>query len=150
MGKLLIYFLLDNLADKEVFKGKGFNGKVSGIKFLSFLTLIKNKLIIIIFSLFFLIILFIIFNSQKTSSRLSEEKFVEVYVQLSFASKMYETNPAKLGQERKKVLEQHAVTQEEIDRFIKEYNINPEKWAKVWERIVRRLEQEKEKTTPPP
>lgn len=74
---------------------------------------------------------------------------MEVYVQLSIASEMYDTNPAKLEQERKKILEKYSVTQEEIDHFIKEYNQNPEKWAKVWEGIVRRLEEEKEKTNPP-
>ena len=74
---------------------------------------------------------------------------MEVYVQLSIASEMYDTNPAKLEQEREKILRNHNVTQEEIDHFIKEYNQNPEKWAKVWERIVWRLEKEKEKTNPP-
>ncbi len=68
---------------------------------------------------------------------------MEVYVQLSIASEMYDTNPDKLEQERKRILKKHGVTQEEIDHFIKEYNQNPEKWAKVWERIVRRLEEEK-------
>ena len=119
--------------------------------------MIKNKLITVISVVFLLTILFIIFDSLKTSSELSCEKFVEVYVQLSVASEMYDTDPAKLEQERKKILKKHGITQEEIDYFIKEYNRNPEKWAKVWERIVRRLEEEignpveggKEKTNPP-
>jgi hypothetical protein len=92
-----------------------------------------------------LIVLFIIFDGLKTSSELSPEKFVEVYVQLSVASEMYDTDPAKLEQERKKIFEKFGVTQQEIEHFIKEYNKNPEKWAKVWEKIVRRLEEEKEK-----
>jgi DNA repair ATPase RecN len=104
--------------------------------------LIKNKFIIIISVLFLLTILFIIFSRLKTSPKLSEEKFVEVYVQLSMASEMYDTSSTKL-EERKKILEKYNVTQEEIDRFIKEYNRNPEKWAKVWEKIVRRLDEEK-------
>jgi len=120
-----------------------------GIEPLNFLTLIKNKLIIIIFAIFVSIILFIVFNSLKTSSELSQEKFVEVYVQLSVASEMYDTDPAKLKEERKKILKKYSVTQEEIDHFIKEYNQNPEKWAKVWEKIVGRLGEEKEKTNPP-
>jgi len=105
--------------------------------------LIKNKLITVISAVFLLIILFIIFDSLKTSSELSYEKFAEVYVQLSVASEMYDTDPAKLEQERKKILKKRGVTQKEIDHFIEEYNQNPEKWAKVWERIVRRLEEEK-------
>jgi hypothetical protein len=76
---------------------------------------------------------------------LSEDKFVEVYVQLSIASEMYDTNPAKLEEERKKIFEKYGVAQEKLDQFIREYNQNPEKWAQVWEKIVRRLEEEKEK-----
>lgn len=111
---------------------------------MNLLTLIKNKFIIIISVLFLLTILFVIFNRLKTSSKLSEEKFVEVYVQLSITSEMYDTSSTKLEEERKKILKQYNVTQEEIDHFIKEYNKNPEKWARVWEKIVRRLEGEKE------
>jgi len=70
---------------------------------------------------------------------------VEVYVQLSIASEMYDTNPAKLEEERKKIFEKYGVAQEKLDQFIREYNQNPEKWAQVWEKIVRRLEEEKEK-----
>jgi hypothetical protein len=105
--------------------------------------LIKNKLIIVISAALLLIILFVIFVGLKTSSKLSEDKFVEVYVQTSIVSEIYDTDPAKLEQERKKILEKYNVTQEEIDLFIKKYNKNPEKWARVWEKIVRRLEEEK-------
>ena len=74
---------------------------------------------------------------------------MEVYVQVSIAYEMYDTDPDKLEHERKKILEKYEITQEEIDHFIKEYNQNPEKWAKVWEKIVRRLEEEKGKVIPP-
>jgi hypothetical protein len=121
---------------------------------LNLLTLIKNKFIIIISVLFLLTVLFIIFSRPKTSSKLSEDKFVEVYVQLSIASEMYDTSSTELEEERKKIFEKYSVTQEGIDHFVKEYNRNPEKWAKVWEKIVRKLEEEvdrspKEKANPP-
>lgn len=70
---------------------------------------------------------------------------MEVYVQLSIASEMYDTQPAKLEEERKKIFERFGVTQEEIDYFVKDYNKNPEKWASIWEKIVKKLEEEKEK-----
>ena len=116
--------------------------------------MLKKKSTIIISAVFLLIILFIVFNRLKTSSKLSEDKFVEVYVQLSIASEMYDTSLTELGEERKKILEKFGVTQQEIEYFIKEYNKNPEKWAKVWEKIVRRFEEEvdrssKEKANPP-
>ena len=74
---------------------------------------------------------------------------MEVYVQFSIASEMHGAEQDKLEQERRKILEKYNVTQEEIDLFIKEYNKNPEKWARVWERIVHRLEDEKERTNSP-
>ena len=74
---------------------------------------------------------------------------MEVYVQLSIALEIFDEDSGGLGQERNGILEKYGVTQEEIDGFVEEYNQNPEKWAKVWERIVQRLEEEKEKTKSP-
>jgi hypothetical protein len=105
--------------------------------------LLKKKPLIIILAVLFLIILFVILNRPKTSSKLSEDKFVEVYVQLSIASEMYDAEPAKLEEERKRIFEKYGVTPEEIDYFVKDYNKNPEKWANIWAKIVRRLEEEK-------
>ena len=94
-------------------------------------------------------IIFIIFNSLKTSPELSEDEFVEIYVQLSLALETFDKDSSELEQERKMILGKHNVPQEQIDRFVREYNLNPEKWAKVWERIVQRLEQERERANPP-
>lgn len=116
---------------------------------MNFRTLIKNKLLITIGVVFLLVILFIIFNSLKTTPKLSEEKFVEVYVQLSVVLETYDADSGELEQQRKEILAKHDTSQEEIDEFVEEYNLNPEKWAKVWERIVQRLEEEKEKAKSP-
>ncbi len=109
----------------------------------------KNKLLITIGVVFLLAILFIILNSPKTSPKLSEEKFVEVYVGLSIALETYDADSGGLEQERKRILERYGVTQKDIDEFVKNYNQNPEKWAKVWERIVQTLEEKKQKAKSP-
>jgi hypothetical protein len=96
-----------------------------------------------------LTILFIISGSLKTSPGLSEEDFVEVYVQLSIAWETFDEDSGKFEQDRKEILEKYSVTQEEIDEFVKEYNKKPENWAEVWEKIVRRLEEEKAKANSP-
>lgn len=88
--------------------------------------MLKKKSLIIISVVFLLIILLMVFNRLKTSPRLSEDKFVEVYVQLSITSEMYDAEPAKLEEERKKIFEKSGVTQKEMDGFIKDYNKNPE------------------------
>ncbi len=113
------------------------------------LALIKKKTIIVVLVLLLAIALFFILNNLRTPSKLSEDKFAEVYVQLSIASEMYESKPVELEQERKKILEKYDVTQDEIDHFIEEYNQDPERWARVWEKIVRKLEEEKGEANPP-
>lgn len=116
---------------------------------MNFSTLIKKKLIIVALAVCLSVVIFIILHSTRTSSPISDEKFVEVYVQMFIASKMYDTNPSKLEEERKRIFQKYEVTQEEIDSFVKAYNKNPENWARIWEKIVRRLEEEKEKANSP-
>ena len=71
---------------------------------------------------------------------------MEVYVQLSIALETFDKDSGEFEQERQEILTRHDTSQEEIDEFVAEYNRNPEKWAKVWERIVQRLEEEKAKS----
>ncbi len=111
--------------------------------------MIKNKLIITIGVVVLLIIFFIIFSSLKTSPQLSEEEFVEVYVQLSIAWETFDNDSSEFEQERKEILTKHDTSEEEIDEFVAECNRNPEKWARVWERIVQRLEEKKQEARSP-
>ena len=100
-------------------------------------TLKRNLLIgvlavVVLFSFFFFYL--------KASSPLSEDKFINIYIQFSIANEKYQNDSSKLQQEKKQVLKSFKVTQKDLDHFIKTYQKNPEKWAGVWEKVNSKLE----------
>ncbi|HEX9912592.1 MAG TPA: hypothetical protein VGB01_05010 [candidate division Zixibacteria bacterium] len=96
----------------------------------------RYKVILILFILT-LLTLILIFSFRH--SVMSEDKFVEVYIQLSIAQEKFRNNPEKLVAERKKIFSENKFSRKEMDRFLKSYKKNPEKWVKLWERINQRL-----------
>ena len=89
----------------------------------------------------FCIIALLLFRVLKHSPELSEDKFVEVYVQLSVANEMLAPDTLKLNEEKKRIFKQSGVTQKEMDDFVNRYNQNPQGWGRVWGKIVQKLEQ---------
>jgi len=87
---------------------------------------------------------FLLFRCSTSSSELSQEKFVEVYVELSIAKEMFSTDSAKLEEEKGRIFEEANVTPQELDYFAERLNQNPGEWAQVWKKIVERLEQKRE------
>jgi cell shape-determining protein MreC len=96
----------------------------------------RYKIIIV---LFVLILLTLIMFFSLRHSGMSEDKFVEVYIQLSMAQVRFQNNPEKLEAERKKFFSEYKFSQKEMDRFLKSYKKNPEKWVTLWEKINQRL-----------
>jgi hypothetical protein len=99
------------------------------------------------------IIAFLLFRALRSSSKFSEDKFVEVYVQLSIANETFALDTLKLKEEKKRIFEQAGVTQKEIDHFVNRYNQKPEEWGRVWKKIGDRLSEEsikEEKKQKPP
>jgi hypothetical protein len=96
----------------------------------------RYKIIIV---LFVLILLTLIMFFSLRHSGMSEDKFVEVYIQLSMAQVRFQNNPEKLEAERKKIFSEYKFSQKEMDRFLKSYKKNPEKWVTLWEKINQRL-----------
>ena len=88
---------------------------------------------------------------SNSSAPIPEEKFVELYIKLTFIHEKYKYDPPELEKEKKKILDQHNVTMKDVDRFIKEYKRKPEKWVKLWEKINQELERlQKESSFTPP
>jgi hypothetical protein len=88
------------------------------------------------------IIAFLLFRALRPSSKeFSEDKFVEVYVQLSIAHEMFASDTLKLKEEKKRIFQQAGVTQEQIDNFVAGGHQKPQKWVKVWKKIVEKLEE---------
>jgi len=104
---------------------------------------VPRKVKLVIIGAFILcIIAFLFFRALKPSPKLSEDKFVEVYVQLSTANEMFPSDTLRLKEEKKRIFEQAGVTQKEIDHFVDRYNQKPEEWGRVWKKIVDRLSEE--------
>ena len=93
----------------------------------------------LIFILLIIIILAVIMFFAIRHSGMSEDKFIEVYIQLSITQVKFQNNPEKLEAERKKIFSEYKFSQKEMDRFLKSYKKNPEKWIELWERINQRL-----------
>jgi len=99
-----------------------------------------NKKYILIGILTVAIIFLAFFLYKKASLPLSENEFINIYIQLSIANEKYQNDSSKLQQEKKQILKSFKVTQKDLEHFIKTYQKNPEKWAGVWEKVNSKLE----------
>ncbi len=90
------------------------------------------------------IIVLILLCTPRSSSGLSEEKFVEVYVQLSIAGDMFAADSLKLEGERKKIFEQAGVSRDDIVGFVNRLNQKPQQWDRVWKKIIEKFEEKRQ------
>lgn len=104
----------------------------------------KDKKLLVIGGLILCIFVFLWFVVLRSSSELSEEKFAEVYVQLSIAKEMFAADTIQLEAEKRRIFEEARVTQDEIDAFVKRCNQKPDRWARVWKKIVGKLEEKRQ------
>lgn len=109
----------------------------------------KGRILIVLFLVVVVVVAIIL--TSRSSSPIPEEKFVQLYIQLSLAHEEHKYNPPKLEKEKKRILEESQVTMEDVDKFIKAYKKKPEKWVKLWEKINQELERLKREGsfTPP-
>ncbi|HEX7401220.1 MAG TPA: hypothetical protein VF369_03490 [candidate division Zixibacteria bacterium] len=82
----------------------------------------------------------VIIWSHRSSSEISETKFVDVYVQLSWANELYASDSLKLREEKEKIYRQAQVTPKEMDNFVKERRQKLEQWESIWKKILEKLE----------
>jgi amino acid permease len=100
----------------------------------------KIKFIWIGILLICIIAVWVIISSQHSSSRISERKFVDVYVQLSLANDLYASDSLKLKQEKERIYQQAQITPKDMDNFVKERKEKPEQWENIWKKIMQKLE----------
>jgi len=107
----------------------------------------KYKVVFILLVLVIIaLVLFLIFRPKSPD----EDKFVEVYVQLSVAQTKLQDDPAKLEAERKRIFSKYKFSQKDLNRLIKFYQKHPEKWVQLWEKINQRLSELIEREKPQP
>ncbi len=76
---------------------------------------------------------------------ISPERFIEVYVAL----RQIDDAEPTAAEQRRAVLEEHGVTEEEMRRFVEARADRPRELAEIWERIERRMQEEVEPDTVP-
>ncbi len=96
----------------------------------------RYKLLLIIILLLVLLLVLLLFTRNRKDG---EEKFVEVYVQLSLAQLKFKDQPEKFEAEKETIFSQYKFSQKELDEFLQTYRKNPERWLKLWEKINQRL-----------
>ena len=101
----------------------------------------KQKILILL--LFFLcIILFAVAEAKESEEKpLSPEDFVELYVDLSIVAEQFLDDSISLAHAQDSVFAAHGTTRAKFDEFRTKMDIEPEKWAEIWENIVKRLEE---------
>ncbi|HVP37482.1 MAG TPA: DUF4296 domain-containing protein [Terriglobales bacterium] len=107
----------------------------------------RYKVVFIILALILIALaLFLIFRPKNPD----EDKFVEVYVQLSIAQTKFQDDPAKVDSEKKRIFSEYKFSQKDLKRLIKYYQKHPEKLVQLWEKINERLSEQigKEQTHP--
>lgn len=104
----------------------------------------KDKKLLMIGGLILCILVFLWLVVLRSSPELSEEKFADVYVQLSIAKEIFAADTIQLEAEKKRIFEEAGVTQDEIDAFVKRCNQEPDRWARVWKKIVGKLEEKRQ------
>jgi hypothetical protein len=95
------------------------------------------------------IVAFFLIRGLGSSSKLSTDKFAEVYVQLSIASDTLSSDSVKFEQERGRILREAGTTQSEMDEFVRRLDKKPTEWADVWKKIVEKLEQRRQQVKSP-
>jgi len=106
--------------------------------------MLSRTRLLIIGGLIFCILVFLWLGVLRSPSELSENQFVEIYVQLSIATEMFAADTVKLKEEKERIFEQAGVTHDEIDGFINRLNQKPQEWEKVWKKIVEKLEKRRQ------
>jgi hypothetical protein len=107
-----------------------------------------SKLILLIAVVACVIILVLIFI-PRSAQELPQDKFIEVYVELSLAKQMFASDSLKLAEEQTRVFEEAGITQQELDEFVNKLSKEPERWAEVWKKVVERLEQRRQALSSP-
>lgn len=95
-----------------------------------------------LYALFALILFVSIFFLRDTYwlPTLSEKEFMALYVEVTRLQARLADKPEEASAQTKEFLKQAGVTKEQVERFIVKVNRTPERWVKIWDKIVRELE----------
>jgi hypothetical protein len=71
----------------------------------------------------------------------TEERFVSTFAELSVAQKMFSQLPESYDSARSEILSRNEFSQQDFSALEEAYKEEPERWVKVWQEVVKRLQQ---------
>ena len=78
---------------------------------------------------------------QLQEKQLTVEEFITVYVDLSIAAEQFLDDTLTLTVAQDSIFFKHKITRQSFENFRKKVDDNPEKWAYIWQDIIKRLEE---------
>ncbi len=78
---------------------------------------------------------------QLQEKQLTVEEFIAVYVDLSVAAEQFLDDTLTLTVAQDSIFSKHNITRQSFEDFRKKVDENPEKWAYIWQDIIKRLEE---------
>jgi len=78
---------------------------------------------------------------QLQEKQLTVEEFIAVYVDLSVAAEQFLDDTLTLTIAQDSIFSKHNITRQSFEDFRKKVDENPEKWAYIWQDIIKRLEE---------
>ena len=89
---------------------------------------------------FFLVLLAMMTFHCARDPGLSDDEFVDLYIQLAIMWESCQTHPDQWSEERGRIMAQEDISLEEFRAFVERHREDPERWARIWEKIVQKLE----------
>ncbi len=86
------------------------------------------------------------FGENENSDEMTPEQFVKVYVELSIAAEQFLDDSTRLARIQDSIFAANDVTRGQFDFFREKIDKEPEKWGKVWQDIVQKLEEKDKKS----
>jgi len=77
---------------------------------------------------------------KKARPRMDDEAFINLYVQLAHATEENLADSVKLHNAQEEIFKRSGFTKRDFDAYMIELDKQPERWAKIWERISEELE----------
>jgi len=88
----------------------------------------------------------IAFGENDGRVEMTPEQFVKVYVELSIAAEQFLDDSTSLARIQDSIFVANDVTRGQFDIFREKIDKEPEKWGKVWQDIVKKLEEKDKKS----
>jgi hypothetical protein len=83
----------------------------------------------------------IISRVRKEEVGRTEEQLISTIVELSVAQKMFLHSPESYDSAREEILQRNGFDHQEFEALEETYEDDPERWVRVWQGVVKRLEE---------